>query len=350
MKNILIPFVLLCLAGCASSNHGLLTNLETLVSIDPQVDKSGITAWAWSPDGQYLATAGRDRIIRIWDTTDGSLKHKMFDPTNTREPMIFDLCWSPDGKRLASVGQDSMLKTWGIESSKPTSAWRAPSWLFCVAWSPDGKMLACGGASSVLRIFEAGDILDESRSMLLEGDRYDVKDIAWRPDSQRLVSGGVGDEEISVWDARTGAKLLKISGHGRIPNEPFSCQWPHVYDLEWSHDGSRVISSANDWTVRVWCAATGRQIFNFRAHKNGASSISWRSDDKYIASATYEPKRQLFRTPKWIPVCRIWDPQSRRQVGSVPGYMALWCPVGERIAWIGQDAKIRISRWRESNG
>src|SRR5262249_44112015 len=60
----------------------------------------------------------------------------------------------------------------------------------------------------------------------------------------------VGDKTATVWDARTGAQLLTLSGHRLAVFSP---------------DGARIVTaSRDDRTAKVWDAATGAELLTLR--------------------------------------------------------------------------------------
>ncbi|WP_139925929.1 WD40 repeat domain-containing protein [Hymenobacter sp. DG01] len=68
---------------------------------------------AYSPDGRYLLTAGRDAHLRIWDVAAGYREHRsivahMFT--------INHLAFSPDGTLLATCSMDKSIKLWDARS------------------------------------------------------------------------------------------------------------------------------------------------------------------------------------------------------------------------------------------
>ncbi|RSK51464.1 WD40 repeat domain-containing protein [Hymenobacter rigui] len=68
---------------------------------------------AYSPDGRYLLTAGRDAHLRIWDVAAGYREHRsivahMFT--------INHLAFSPDARLLATCSMDKSIKLWDAET------------------------------------------------------------------------------------------------------------------------------------------------------------------------------------------------------------------------------------------
>lgn len=86
-------------------------------------DGGSITDLQFSSDGKLLASAGIDRTIRLWDTTDierPMLKHTF----PAHESFAFGVAISPDDKLLASAGWDDQIHVWTIENLKEQWTWK----------------------------------------------------------------------------------------------------------------------------------------------------------------------------------------------------------------------------------
>lgn len=70
--------------------------------------KEMIMGLAFSPDGSYLASCGRDSKVKIWNVETGKLIFTLNDHTDD----VNSVCFSPDGKYLASASSDETVKIW----------------------------------------------------------------------------------------------------------------------------------------------------------------------------------------------------------------------------------------------
>ena len=80
--------------------------------------------------------------VRVWEVASGRALHTL----RGHRGWVARLAYSPDGKWLASAGRDRVVRLWNMGTGKGAIAFPfdAPR-INAVAFSPDGKLLAAGG-------------------------------------------------------------------------------------------------------------------------------------------------------------------------------------------------------------
>ncbi|HZU37848.1 MAG TPA: hypothetical protein VFA18_18145, partial [Gemmataceae bacterium] len=159
---------------------------------------------ALSPDGTQLATAGLDKLIRLWDV--GGRK-QIGQLTGMQGP-VMATSWSPDGQEIAAVSAqshfdfsagkaDPHLRVWDVKTGVQRQILMGSargSW--CVTWAPDGRLIAAGGEDNIIRVWER---LSGETRFQLRGHGGPVTALAFTPNGRLLLSGS-SDTTVLVWD------------------------------------------------------------------------------------------------------------------------------------------------------
>lgn len=160
----------------------------------------GVQAFAFSPDGTRLATAGRDRRLRLWVAATGAPLGSLELPA---QPSA--LAWSADGLRLA-VGSPELqaLVVVLTDPVKPEVAQTLahPEVVMELAFSPDGATLAVAGAADTGALYP---LANPDKKVELRG-----RSVAWLADGKTLlVANGAGP--LALVDAATGKPKKTLS-------------------------------------------------------------------------------------------------------------------------------------------
>ena len=106
---------------------------------------------AFAPDGKTLASAGVDRVIRLWDTASGQLKGELVRYFEEASGVAF----SPDGRLLASVGTGQSVNLWHLPTRREVFSLSVPTAEGCIAFSPAGNVIAFTAEKDILRLLRA---------------------------------------------------------------------------------------------------------------------------------------------------------------------------------------------------
>jgi WD40 repeat protein len=109
-------------------------------------------AFSPGPASAYLASAGMDGAIKLWDA-------RTFAPIDTlKAPLgsLHCLAFAPDGKRLASAGSAGVIWVWDLTTRRVVLTLHGHTKpIYALAFSPDGKRLASGGWDQTVRLWNA---------------------------------------------------------------------------------------------------------------------------------------------------------------------------------------------------
>lgn len=171
--------------------------------------EGGVTAVAASPDGQYLATVGKDRVIHLWNAETRTLVAK-FEGHSRGD--VNALAFSPDSSVLASAGDDVPIRRWSVPTGEPLADLRGSwSWNADVEFSLDGRWIASGGGDRIVRLWDAAT---GAPAAALGGHTKIVRALAFTADT--LFSSSEGGE-IRAWDLATMAPDARVPD-GLLPN------------------------------------------------------------------------------------------------------------------------------------
>jgi WD40 repeat protein len=108
-----------------------------------------ILAIAFAPDSSILASASKDRTVRLWDASTGALRQVLPVHTANAEAVAF----APSGEILASASAD--VRLWDVSTGTLRHLLTAHTGTVnAVAFAPCGSTLASASDDGTLRLWD----------------------------------------------------------------------------------------------------------------------------------------------------------------------------------------------------
>ena len=234
---------------------------------------------ALAPDGKQVLSAG-DETVRLWDALTGKEIWQMTGHKHSPVRVVF----GPEGQAI-SGGNDGTVRVWNLQTGKPAAVLNGHmDTVRFVAYSARTKMVASSSYDGSIRLWnlETGK---EVHTLVNHGGPYDMMSLCFSPDGKYLLSPAV-DLSLRLVEVATGKEFKRI-------------KTGHAYCAAFSPDGKRIVSGGMlDHTVRVWDIATGRTLHTYKGHTGGVTSVTYFPDGKRIASASADGSARIWLAPR----------------------------------------------------
>ncbi|ORY31121.1 dynein regulator [Rhizoclosmatium globosum] len=203
--------------------------------------------------GNLLATASSDLSIKLWDLQND---WKCIRTLQGHDEVVSAVAFTPSGDFLVSASRDKTVKVWEVATGYCVrTIYGHEEWVRGVDVSEDGKFVAsCGNDHNiVISDINSGDVVNT-----LKGHSHVVECVAFAPllTSKTIekivgasevavpgqyVASGSRDNTVRVWDTETGFEVMTLTGHDN---------W--IRSIAFHPNGKYLLSTGDDKSLIVW--------------------------------------------------------------------------------------------------
>lgn len=236
----------------------------------PLAHDGGVYYASFSPDAKFVATASGDKTAKIWGMGSTNAAPQILKHNDWVNQVKF----TQDGRHVVTCSSDGTAKVWEVPTGKQIGQTiQHGAAINMITISPNVRVLATASADRTARLWDLKTGLPLSEPMELAGD---VKWVEFSPDGL-WISVGCADGSngmTRVWSA--------------VERRPLSLALNHDTQLAqavFNRAGDRVLTVADDRTVRVWDVATGQLVGSPLKHDYRVTMAVFSADGRYVATA-----------------------------------------------------------------
>lgn len=249
--------------------------------------RSGVNSLQFDSSNGRLYSAGRDSIIRIWNTRNH--RDPYLQSMEHHTDWVNDIVLCCNGKYLISASSDTTVKVWNAHKGFCMSTLRThKDYVKALAYAKEKEQVASAGLDQAIFLWDVTTLtaLTASNNTVTTSSLTENKDsiysLAMNPSGTVIVSGST-EKVLRIWDPRTCQKLMKLKGHSE-----------NVKALLVNRDGTQVLSASSDGTIRLWSLGQQRCITTLRVHEEGAWALQANESFNIVFSGGRD--RKIFMT------------------------------------------------------
>ncbi len=286
----------------------------------------------FSPDGRKLAIHGQTANIAIWDVASRSelLSFK------SQPDFYWDMEWSPDNRYLAAAGGDNYLYVFNpitgsrlIREQNPDADGR----IYNVDWSPDSRTIAFAGASGTR--FAKVNFYDMANKLLLQdslqSENSTIYTIFYNEPRGDLVVAAGTNTPVEIWRLNDGTRYPPLPVYGDYQTglsfkndllaylgidsiSIYEIKDPQPLSIELEPFAGKSPVAASYELEHLWLAGpSGKSLL--LEQRDGEQSQSVQPSAGFPAgnsgyAVAFSPERTLYVVPQGSGEIYRWDPDS----------------------------------------
>jgi WD40 repeat protein len=294
---------------------------DVTTGIEKRSLPDGVTAVAYSPDGNSIAMGLVTDTIRIWDANTRVLGHQAHN---------YSVTFSPDGLLIASGFSDQTVRIWDVITGIEQDIMQIGDVVCSTAFSPDNRTIVCGQRNGTVHVW---NVASGQKCCSMMGQHvHKVDAVAFSSDGRSLVSFSFWEGMARVWDAATGTQQRILTIPAGATGNIFG-----IGTIAFSADGKSIAvleDDERDVAIGLWDLTTAQSEYtpSMSPHKQTPAFDDLHTSKQHRFGGHHSAwirHRIRQEEPRYI----CWLPQERR------GRLVY---NGMKVCIVGEDGTITI--------
>lgn len=212
--------------------------------------KHGGVIWSvdFSPSGDYVATASGDFTGQLWD-----IEGNRHGSPLVHGERVNRIRFSPDGRVIATASEDGTARLWDVATTLPLCGpLRHRDNVLALDFDPAGMRLATGSLDGNVQVWDVGTGMPLGAPFDCSHAAVHVK---FSPDGESVLATSPRGEA-GIWRTPQPRPSSIVVRHPDINDEELS-EWVTCARFMGT---DRILTTANDSSVRIWDATTGKRL------------------------------------------------------------------------------------------
>ncbi|KAI5637256.1 WD domain, g-beta repeat domain-containing protein [Phthorimaea operculella] len=352
-----------------------------------------VSSVAFSPSGDIVYSASRDKTIKAWEVATG--RHRVLRQprqdyqgvggrqwvcdivTTTHDDNVSSVAFAPSGDIVYSASRDKTIKAWEVATGRhrvlrqPRQDYQGVGgrqWVCdivttthddnvsSVAFSLSGDIVYSASRDKTIKAWEETSCTPPAATRPSRRGRSPwVCETVTTTHDDNVSSGAFSlsgdivysasrDKTIKAWEVATGYCIKTYKGHR---------EWVRMVRV--SADGTLLASCSNDQTVRVWNADTNECKMELREHEHVVECVSWAPESAAAAinEASGTDNRRAAHAGPFLAsgsrdkAVKIWDVSTGQCLATLVGHDnwvrgLAWHPGGRYLLTASDDKTLRV--------
>lgn len=260
-----------CLLALALSPFTALSQSSPDIIWQATTNSDRINTCTFSRDGSKFIAGSSDRLINIWNASDGTLLQTLdANVAEIHDNSIESLAINPNGTKLVSVNYKT-VRLWTLPGGTVQNLGGHTDWVVGCAFSPNGNMFATASFDSTIKVWNSSGTLLKT---FTTPDQQ--RCVVFSPDGSMLASAG-GDNMVTVRKTSDWSIVYTLQGHT-----------DSIYAIAWSPNGAYIGTGSYDQTAKVWNLSDGSLRFSVGNNNGNIYGVAFSPDSSTFAFTTGE--------------------------------------------------------------